>query len=185
MLHGGIDCLYKIIQENKIRPDEIESIKVLGHPTIEQPCFNHPQVDNVVDAQFNAAYIFAVVASGVRIGPEWQDPSTMKDPGIREMMKKVTFGGHPEFVQRAQKNMGEQLYTVDMVARGKQFHAETVTPIGTVGGSGELSDAELQQKFRHNAERILTQNQIDQAVDAIMELEKKDSVVSLIRTICL
>ncbi|MFC1534838.1 MmgE/PrpD family protein, partial [Thermodesulfobacteriota bacterium] len=57
MLHGGIDCLYRIIEENKINPEEIESIEVMGHPTIELPCFSHKEVENVVDAQFNAAYV--------------------------------------------------------------------------------------------------------------------------------
>ena len=185
MLHGGIDCLYKILKENRIQPDEIESIEVLGHPTIELPCFIHKEVKNVVDAQFNAAYVFSVVASGVRIGPEWQDPATMNDPGIRELMKKVTFGGHPEFVQRAQKNMGEQLFTVDVVARGKKFHEETLTPSGTVGTSGALSDADLEKKFRHNAERILTQNQINKAVRSILNLERLGNVSSLMGTICL
>ena len=185
MLHGGIDCLYKIIKENRIKPDEIESINVLGHPTIEQPCFNHPEVNNVVDAQFNAAYVFAVVASGIPIGPEWQDPSTMNDPGVRKMMQKVTFGGHPEFVQRVQKNMAEQIYTVGVTAQGDQFHAETLTPSGTMGTSGALSDAALENKFRHNAQRILTQNQIDKAIDTLQSFEKVDTVSSFIKEICI
>lgn len=185
MLHGGVDCLHKIIEENKICADEIESIDVMGHPTIELPCFTHKEVENVVDAQFNAAYVFSVVASGVEIGPEWQDPATMKDPGIREIMKKVTFEGHPEFVQRAQNNPGEQIFTVDVVARGKTFHEETTTPSGTVGTSNEMSDADLEYKFRHNAERILTQNRIDQAIDYVLNLEKLEDVESMMRTICM
>lgn len=185
MLHGGIDCLYKVIQENNIKPDEIESINVLGHPTIEQRCFNHPQVDNIVDAQFNAAYVFAVVASGVRIGPEWLDPATMNDPGIRALMPKVTFGGHPEFVQRVQKNMAEQIYTVDVVARGQKFHAETLTPSGTVGTTGELSDTQLEMKFRHNAERMLTQRQIDDAIAILNTLEDEKNISNLMDKICM
>jgi 2-methylcitrate dehydratase PrpD len=185
MLHGGIDCLYKILRDHRIQPEEIESIEVLGHPTIELPCFTHKEVENVVDAQFNAAYVFSVVASGVTIGPEWQDPATMNDPGIRELMKKVRFGGHPEFVQRAQKNMGEQLYTVDVFARGQKFHEETLTPSGTVGTPGAMSDTALEKKFRHNAERILTQNQINKAVRSLLNLERLGDVSSLMGTICL
>jgi 2-methylcitrate dehydratase PrpD len=185
MLHGGIDCLYKIIKKNHIRPDEIESIEVLGHPTIELPCFTHKEVENVVDAQFNAAYVFSVVASGVRIGPEWQDPATMQDAGIRELMKKVTFRGHPEFVQRAQKNMRDQIYSVDVVARGEKFHEETSMPSGTVGTSGAMSDDDLEKKFRHNAERILTREQIDKAVYMILNLEKSDHVLPLTAAICI
>ena len=109
----------------------------------------------------------------------------MNDPGIRELMKKVTFSGHPEFVQRAQNNMREQIYTVDVVARGKKFHEETLTPSGVVGTSGAMSDADLENKFRHNAERILTQNQIHKAVHALLNLEKLGNISSLMGTICL
>ena len=177
--------MYKIIKKNHIRPDEIERIEVLGHPTIELPCFTHKEVENVVDAQFNAAYVFSVVASGVRIGPEWQDPATMQDAGIRELMKKVTFRGHPEFVQRAQKNMRDQIYTVDVVARGEKFHEETSMPSGTVGTSGAMSDEDLEKKFRHNAERILTREQIDKAVYIILNLETFNNLSSLMGAICI
>jgi len=139
----------------------------------------------VVDAQFNAAYIFSVVACGVRIGPEWQDTATMRDPVIRDLMTKVTFGGHPEFVERAQENPREHLCTVDVVARGKTFHVETLTPRGTVGTSGAMSEADLESKFRHNAERILTQHQIDKATDLLLNLEKLNDTSFLMKTICI
>ena len=173
------------IEKNHIRPEEIESIEVKGHPTIELPCFIHKEVENVVDAQFNAAYIFSVVASGVKIGPEWQDPGTMHDSGIRELMKKVKFSGHPEFVQRIQKNMREQIYTVDVVARGERFHEETLSPSGVAGTSGAMSDSDLEKKFRHNASRILTQEQIDKAVNNLLNIEKISSVSNVMETICI
>ena len=185
MLHGGIDCLYKIIEKNNIKPEEIESIKVLGHPTIELPCFLHEEVENVVDAQFNAAYVFSVVANGVRIGPEWQDHATMHDPKIREFMKKVQFRGHPDFVSMAQKDMTVQIYTVDVVARGTTFHEETLHPSGTVGTEGAMSDTDLENKFRHNASRILTRPKIDAAVKAILNLEKLEGISELIKEIVL
>jgi len=185
MLHGGIDCLYKIIEENNIKPEEIESIEVMGHPTIDLPCFKHKEVENVVDAQFNAAYVFSVVANGVRIGPEWQDYATMHDPKIREFMKKVKFQGHPDFIVKAQQDMTVQLYTADVVARGKKFHEETLHPSGTVGTEGAMSDAELVGKFRHNASRILTENKIDAAVKAILNLESVDVVSELVKQITL
>jgi 2-methylcitrate dehydratase PrpD len=185
MLHGGIDCLYKIIQEKNIRPEEIESIEVMGHPTIELPCFKHKEVENVVDAQFNASYVFSVVANGIRIGPEWQDYTTMHDPKIREFMNKIKFQGHPDFVAKAQQDMSVQIFTVDVIARGKKFHEETLHPSGTVGTEGAMSEADLENKFRHNAARILTQVKINSAMRALLNLEKVDNVSDLMKEITL
>jgi 2-methylcitrate dehydratase PrpD len=184
MLHGGIDCLYRIIEKNHIRPEEIESIEVKGHPTIELPCFTHKEVNNILDAQFNAAYVFSVVAHGVKIGPEWQDDATMHDPKIRELMKRVKFSGHPEFVQRIQKNKHEQIYTVDVVARSERFHEETLSPSGVTGTPGAMSDSDLEKKFRHNASRILTQEQIDKAVNNLLNIEALSNVSNVMETIC-
>jgi hypothetical protein len=100
-------------------------------------------------------------------------------------MKKVTFGGHPEFVQRAQKNMAEQIFTVDVTARGERFHAETLTPSGTMGTSGELSDIDLEMKFRRNAQRILTQYQIDKAVESIVNIEDVNAVSKMMDVLCI
>jgi 2-methylcitrate dehydratase PrpD len=185
MLHGGIDCLYRIINENNIRPEEIESIEVLGHPTIEQPCFLHGEVENVVDAQFNAAYVFSVVAHGVRIGPEWQDRATMNDPRIRKFMKKIKFKGHPDFVSMVQKDMTVQIYTVDVVARGTTFHEETLHPSGVVGTEGAMSDTDLENKFRHNASRILTRRKIDAAVKSILNMDQLEHISELVQEIVL
>ena len=185
MLHGAIDCLYEIIGNNDIRPEEIEHIEVMGHPTIELPCFLHEDIENEIDAQFNPAYVFSVVAHGIRIGPEWHDHATMHEPKIRALMKKVKFHGHPEFVVRAQKDMTVQINTVDVVARGKRFHEETLHPRGTVGTEGALSDAHLESKFRHNASRILTPAKIDAAVEVILNMEKLKAVSELIKEITL
>ena len=175
MLHGGIDCLKKIIDDHKIRPEEIERIEVLGHPTIELPCFLHEEVENVLDAQFNAAYVYAVVANGVRIGPDWQDSATMHDPKIRNLMKKIQFSGHPDFIRRAQEDSSAHFCTVDLFARGQRYHAETLQPRGIFGTPGALSDSEIENKFRQNAMRILTPGKIDRAVDALLNLEKYDT----------
>ena len=185
MLHGGIDCLYKVIGENNIKPEEIESIEVMGHPTIELPCFKHKEVENVVDAQFNAAYVFSVVANGVSVGPEWQDYATMHDPKIRKFMNKIKFRGHPDFVTKVQKDMSVQIYTVDVIARGKKFHEETLHPSGTVGTEGAMSDGALESKFRHNAARILTQVKINSAMKALLNLEKVEKVSELMKEITL
>jgi hypothetical protein len=100
-------------------------------------------------------------------------------------MKKVKFQGHPDFIVKAQQDMTVQLYTVDVVARGKKFHEETLHPSGTVGTEGAMSDADLEGKFRHNASRILTERKIDAAVKAILNLESVDEVSELVKQITL
>ncbi len=183
MLHGGVDCLLKTIRENQIRPEEIEKIKIWGHPTIDVPCFCHKEIENVVDAQFNAAYVFAVAGNGIPIGPAWQDAATMKNPAVLEMMNKVEFAGHPEYFKKVQEDLSKQFWSMELLARGQKYYAQTFQPTGTTGTEGAMSDQDLEKKFRVNSARVLTRQKIDRAVEQILNLEKLNRVSDLMENL--
>ena len=185
MLHGAIDCLYSIIDGNNLMPEEIESIKAYCHPTVEQPCFTNPGVENVVGAQFNSKYVLSVAAHRVKIGVEWQDAETMKDPKILEFMKKVTCVAHPEHGKQFLKDPTNWLHKVEVVARGKTFTEERTKVRGTSGTEYAMTREELVDKFRHNASRILTRTNTDSAINAILNLEKIANVSELMKPLTL
>ena len=53
-------------------------------------------VQTQVDVQFSLPFVFAVAAHRIKIGAEWQDWDTIRNPKIREFMKKVTMIVDPE-----------------------------------------------------------------------------------------
>lgn len=181
MLHGAIDCLYSIIDGNNLMPEEIESIKAYCHPTVEQPCFTNPAVENIVDAQFNSKYVLSVVAHRVRIGVEWQDAETMKNPKILEFMKRVTCVGHPEYGKQFLRDPAISLHKVEVVARGNTFTEERTKIRGTPDTEFAMTRQELIDKFQHNASRILSQPKIDSAVNSLLNLEKLTNISELMK----
>jgi 2-methylcitrate dehydratase PrpD len=185
MIHGAIDCLYSIIDDNNLIPEEIESIKAYCHPTVEQPCFTNPAIENIVGAQFNPKYVLSVVAHRVRIGVEWQEVETMKDPKILKFMEKVTCVGHPEHGKQFLKDPTISLNKVEVVARGKIFTEERKQVRGTSGTEFAMTREELVDKFRHNASRILTQQKIDSAVNSLLNLEKLANISELMKQLTL
>ena len=52
-------------------------------------------------------------------------------------------------------------------------------------GNVQLTDEELEKKFRHNAVRILSEGQIDRAVETLWNLEKLENVQELMDQITL
>jgi len=185
MFHTALDCLYSIIDRNNLMPEDIESIKAFCHPTVEQPCFTNREVSNIVDAQFNPAYVFAVAAHRVRIGVEWQDLDTMRNPEILEFGKRITCQGHPQFGKQRQKDPSSSLSKVEVVAKGKTFTEERTHPKGTSGTDVQMTDEELVEKFRHNASRILAQDKIENAVNSLLNLEKLKNISELMKQITL
>ena len=162
-----------IMGKNKLRAEEIESVKVFGHPTLLEPAFTNRELNSVVDIQFGPAYTFAMAAHGIPKGADWQDMEMARSPGIDEFSKKVAYTVNPEFGQK-------QVSLVEVVARGRTFKGEA--PFSALH---ELTGEELVEKYRHNASKILTQDKIEGSVKALLELENVKNISELISQVTL
>ncbi len=147
----AIDGILKIMQENKIEPDEIEHILVGANNYLLMPVRSGTEVKTQADAQFVNTYLFAVAAYyGSKPGPLWQTPAVMRDPKINDLMKRVEVRLHPkdkELGQRAAKGGEIPVYfdsVVEVTAKGRKFTAEVAVP-------RRMTDDELREKFRNNA----------------------------------
>jgi 2-methylcitrate dehydratase PrpD len=167
MFQTELDCFLKIIEDNGLKPEDIESVRIFGHPTLDVPCFTNPELVSIADVQFSPAYIFAMAASGVPRGVEWQDLEKVRSPEIQDFAKKVSFQGNPEFVKN-------QTSIVEVTARGREFKEQKL-----FNELYKLTTEELIGKYRHNASRILTQEKIERSIDYVMELEKLRNIKEL------
>lgn len=181
--HAVMDAFYEIIEKNNLAADDIESVNVIRQIGPDWVgLFRNIEIKNIVDAQFSIPYNISCAAHRVTPGVEWQDIDTMKAPKILEFMKKVKLTG-PE-----SSTSMEGMQKVEVEANGKKFTEErTVARGGPVSSTGnvQLSDDELEKKFRHNAVRILSEGQINRAVNAIWNLDKVKNVKELISEISL
>ena len=180
---AALDGFYELIQKNNLTPDDIKSVKVIRSIGPDWTgLFRNTEIENIVDAQFSIPYNFSCAAHRVKPGVEWQDIETMRDPKILEFMKKVSVTG-PD---AQTSHVGMQ--RVEIEAKGKTFSDErTVARGGATSSTGnvQLTDAELEEKFRHNSVRILSEAQIDRAVNTLWSLEKIKDVKELIDQITL
>jgi 2-methylcitrate dehydratase PrpD len=181
MLHSALDGLYKILNGNNLKADEIESILAYCHPSVGQPCFTNPELVNIQDAQFNPKYVFALAAHRIKIGVEWQDEHMMRDPRILDFGKKITCLPNPEFGKNDASGRPMNSRVI-VKARGNTYTEENSRPRGGAHGT-LLTDGELIAKFRHNAQRVLTQNKIDKAVEALTNLEKIPNINQVMENI--
>ena len=172
MLHRCIDCLYELIRDHNLHPEEMESITAYASPTVESLLFTSREMNNIVDLQFGLPYVFAMVAYGEKTGVDWQDWNKLTDPKIKKFADKVTLKGNPKFGEN-------QLSIVEVKARGQVFRQEM--PSFTT----RLPDSELVAKFRHNAARVLTQEKIDKAVNIFLTLEETPKVSELMSALTL
>ena len=75
-----------------------------------------------------------------------------------------------------------------VIAKGKTFRGfreERMHPRGMPGTDIQMTDEELVDKFRHNASRILTQDEIERAIKSLLGLEAIDNITEIMKHVTL
>jgi len=181
--HGQLDCFIRAIEKNNLMPGEIESVKSFGLPFVANP--SPLDVTNQTDVQFSLPFVFSCAAHRIKVGADWQDWDTIRNPEIREFMKKVTMLVDPKAMEAKQKDPRSWFSRVEVVARGKTYVEEAMYTRWTNFTDLRATDEELVDKFRGNAARLLTQNKIEEAVKCVLELERVEDITRLVNLITL
>ena len=180
LVHSSLALFVRIVAEHGLKPDDIESVRVSGHPYGAHPNSLNTTITNNIDAQFSIPYIFSVAAHGVRIGAEWQDDATMHDPGILGFMDRVTYEVHPDYYRRLPKDPRSSLGAIEVVTKDRTFVDSTDYAYGSPVPGFEFTDEALIEKFRHNADRVVSTDSADRAVEAAFGLESLADIADLI-----
>ena len=109
----------------------------------------------------------------------------MRNPEILKFMDKVTCQTYPAGSEESPKVPMAARARVEVITRGQTFTEELGHRHGVAGTEGAWTDKEVVAKFRHNAARVLTQDKIDRAVKALLELEKVEDIAQLMREVTL
>jgi 2-methylcitrate dehydratase PrpD len=180
LMHSGLDSFIKVIEENRLMPEDIHEVNLLLDPLTDKPLWHNREIKTHVDAQFSVPYVFAVAAHRIRSGADWQSLSTITNPKIREFMNKVRFKPHPRFDEIMLKGRMNSLSKVEVVAKGKTFSEEKGWMKGDAfPEEARMTDEELSDKFRNNAQSILTPDRIEKIVRIIFGLDTIQDVREL------
>ena len=140
------------------------------------------EIETEIDAQFSVPYAFAARVHRVPIGVEWQDLDTIKNPKIREFMKKVSLHAHPDFGKVYLEDPKRWLSKVEVKAKGRTIIEEGTYAKGRpYPKEARATDEDLVTKFCHNASRILPRHKIENAAQSILELEQTRNISDLIK----
>lgn len=175
MMHGGLECLRALLEENGIKPEEIEKIQILLDPSSAEAMFHVTELENQIDLQFSVAYNMAVLALGIRPGIRWQESSLKKDPAVLSMMKKVSSGVHPECAKAQEENPRNRVVSAEVTARGTVFKKELRYVKGTVtaGALMEVPEEMLVEKFMENTSLILSETRAEEAKNVWLRLDEE------------
>ncbi|HXY74199.1 MAG TPA: MmgE/PrpD family protein [Dehalococcoidales bacterium] len=181
----------KLMEDTDIKPEDIQQIVVGAESICGMPPYLVTEIHNHVEAQNSLPYVIAVVAHRIKVGPAWQSRSTMENPGIRSLMKKIKFEVYPKAEEARYQELEVEKKTyinrrpsfVKVTAGCKVFvqTAEYAKWLSTETPEFRASDEDLIKKFRANAENTLDALKLSKAIDMIMNLEKLNDTTELIK----
>jgi 2-methylcitrate dehydratase PrpD len=117
ILHALLESMTKVLDENEIKVDEIEGIKVWVEGFVEQPAWLNRNIAKIQDAQFSIAHGIAFGAHRVPPGKGWQDPDLVFSPSVMQLMEKVSHETHPDYARLRVANPSAQPARVEIKAR--------------------------------------------------------------------
>jgi 2-methylcitrate dehydratase PrpD len=183
VMHGLFDALRDLMERNDLRPEEIDALRAWGEGWVMLPVWLNNLIEHVHDGQFSVVHGLAVAAQRVPPGPAWQDPQLVFDPAVLDLMNRITFDTHPDYVTSINRHPASRPSRIEIDARGRTFVAEREYYKGSPSPdpTSFMTTNELVDKFLVNASVVLPTAQAEQAAAAILELENSDDVSQVAR----
>ena len=183
-VHPGISAAVDIVQEQGIKPEEIQEIKFRAKRLYMQYPFNTPEPKDYYEAVNSVPWAFAMALLGYEAGPEWLTEERLNDPVAIALAKKVNMADLPrgtEIWESGVKNPNEASNEVEVVAKGNTFE-KTRTYGEAVGSSlNPMSKEQLEGKFKAQATPVIGKKQSEELVALFHGLQDQKDVRNITR----
>jgi 2-methylcitrate dehydratase PrpD len=181
--HGAIDAALMLVADRGIRPGDVRRIEIkVTSPSYSQACQpldKKRRPPNPVFAQFSIPFFVAIAICKGAIDYDPVGEDTLKDPEILALSDKVVPENDPDLEDEYNRT-GLLPVMVTIVTRaGRSFRQRVLFPKGH--SRNPLSGKEVQRKFEHFAEKILSKDDVKDIIEMVSRLEEIDDVTGLCR----
>lgn len=182
--HHALDLFERILDENQLKPDEIEKVNVSGLSRLTMWPWTNTKPQDEFWGEFSLPYNLALMAHRIKPGPEWLNPIYLKDRNILNFCQKINIETHPEMDEILKEGFPASLQKrptkLEVAARSRIFSASTEIARGDGWlQDAELSDTEIKEKFIENTIRILSTDKIQKIIQNLLKLESISSLEEL------
>ena len=170
--HRQIDLVLELRKANKLSYKDIEKIEVHASPADEW-C-NRPQPKSVGDLQFSFQHLLGAAIMDGDVNFDHVDADILLDPRYKEACSKVEVTIHPE---RSRVLVQDPAEVTIKTKDGRKFSGQRKHTIGSI--QEPLSSNQFRELYSKFTKGILSDDQIDQTAEAILNLEKLHDVLEL------
>jgi 2-methylcitrate dehydratase PrpD len=175
--HAIADATLALRRKHGLTPEMIRSMTALLSPgqykIVCQPEEAKKAPANSYDAQFSIHYTMAASIVHGRFTLNELDEQAIRDPRVLELCQRAHYGEDPA-------SRFPRYYSGEVVIETTDGRTLRHREEFNRGSDGQpLSAADVEQKFRDNAGRVMSPARIERVIDLAMSLDKADSVVAL------
>jgi len=169
-IQGMITAMFDIVEKHKIDPVQVKMLRV----ALSQPVFdlhgNFSRYKAKFEALLSAHYVAAAILHDRELTLAQFEPACYDDPTLRRFAEQVEV--------RAEPNLRGVAAVVEIeTVGGETFSAYCDQPLGAP--ENRLARAQIEAKFRTYAAAQLSQQHIEDLIDAVARLEDQLSVSAL------
>jgi 2-methylcitrate dehydratase PrpD len=175
--HAIADATLALRRKHGLTPEAIRSMTALLSPgqykIVCQPEEAKKAPANSYDAQFSVHYTMAASILHGRFTLNELDEQAIRDPRVLELCQRAHYAEDPG-------SRFPRYYSGEVVIETTDGRTLRHREEFNRGSDGQpLSAADVEQKFRDNAARVMSPARIERVIDLAMTLDKADSVVAL------
>jgi len=179
--HSSADAALALVQDEKIDPDKIEGIKVVTD-TVPYQLNRGAAPKDAIDARFSIPFVVATVLLKKRfIEIKDFDDSELNDKTITGIAKRIEVQVDKDLDKwYPEPPTGKGFRTAIMEVRfknGTRISKRVDYPKGDP--SNPVSPEEVEEKFRNQAQRVLSPRRANQIIDLIHNVEELDQVKAI------
>jgi 2-methylcitrate dehydratase PrpD len=176
-IHSALDALTHIMQTEKIKADDIESMNVgVSHMTFVHCAWDY-KAQGVTAAQMNLFYGLAVMAiDGVAFVEQYRE-DRLADPLTLDLISRIQAHADPEIDAMGPAFRHAARVTVK-TKNGRSFRHEILNRRGSP--ENPLSNADVEYKFRNVVASCLSPTQINRIIELVARLDATDDAAELL-----
>jgi len=176
-MHGFLEATLTLVKDHDIRPEDVAEVKIVttshAHRRTANPATRrYPKTKYTAD--HSTYYTTAMAILDRAIGPEQFSEEKLRDPRVHELVDRI-------FVEPSAGL--EDLISPGLVeittTKGEKYKREVLRPKGHP--MNPMTDADVENKFRSMAGKLLDEQQMRQIIDTVYNLEKLDDIGELVK----
>ncbi len=174
--HTALYALQQIMQENKLKPADVELVHLHCSTMAQRHCAWPYEPQGVTSAQMSLYYTLAVMAHDGEVLTGQFDPSRLNDPTLLDFIKRIRIEVDPAFDVGGDATRHESRMAVT-TRDGRRFERHEQHRKGSP--RNPMTREERHKKFRRLAGAVLPEARVDAVIAEVESLENSSDIKRL------